>query len=407
MTEDKRRWLPVVATVWTGFALTSFAATASSYAAVWYVTESTGSPLSLALVYAFAFLPFGLLAPLGGVVADRFNRKTIIIICDSFIAITALVMALFIELGHMSLPIVLVMVTLFGIGQAFRQPAFNSAMPLLVPEEHLMRINMLDNILSSISMILAPALGIFLYTVIGFQACMLVDAVGAIAAVLTMLVAHIPTVASQETLESSAWSNLKEGWSALYSNKGVLILVLGVTVGMMAYGPIDSLLPLMVASHFSGDGYMASLVTAVFGIGMLAGSLAIMAFGAGKRLVRIITGAALAVGVVTTIAGLLPSDLFFVYVITMGVMAFACSGFNGPLMTILQKSVDETRLGRVMGLFSALIGLGIPAGTALGGALAESIGVTSFFVVDGVLILVLGLSLRLSRQVRSLDALRG
>lgn len=408
MNDSSRKgWLPAVAIIWLGFALTSFAATAASYAAVWYVTETTGSPLALALVYVLAFLPFGLLAPLGGLLADRFNRRSIVIVCDSFIAATALVLAFIIELGHVSLPLILVIVTLFGIAQAFRQPAFNAAMPLIVPEEHLLKINMLDNILSSISLILAPALGIFLYTTLGFQAVMFLDAGGALAAALAMFAARIPTSSSKETHGQGVISNLKQGLAALVDNKGVFALVLGVAAGMMAYGPIDSLLPLMVSSHFSGDGYMAALVTGVFGAGLLVGSMALMALGKNMRLVRVITTAAFVVGVATTAAGLLPSTLFPAYVAAMGIMACACAGFNGPLMTILQKSISEDKLGRVMGLFSALMGLSIPLGTALGGMLAEEIGVAWFFVVDGVIILALGIALAALPSVRKLDAIRG
>ena len=179
--------------------------------------------------------------------------------------------------------------------------------------------------------------------------------------------------------------------------------MLSVVLGMMAYGPIDSLLPLMVASHFGGDGYLASLVTAVFGIGMLAGSLALMARGDASRLTRVIVVAALVVGAATTVGGLLPSGLFPAFVAAMGVMAVACAWFNGPLMTLLQKNVAEDKLGRVMGLLSALMGLGIPLGTALGGALAEGIGVTSFFVVDGLFILGIGIVAGLLPSVRALD----
>lgn len=399
-----RRWLAVVVAVWVGFAFTSFASMAANYAAVWYVTESTGSPLALAFVYVCAFLPVGLLSPLGGVAADRFNRKRVIIVCDLFIAAVALGMGTCIALGHVSLELILVLVCACGVGQAFRTPAFNSAMPLMVPEKHLLRINMLDNLLGSFSMIAAPALGIFLYTTIGFQAVLFLNAFGALASVAAMLFARIPTVVSQETASQSARQNVVEGWRALVANKGLLALVLAVVLGMMAYGPIDSLLPLMVASHFGGDGYLASLVTAVFGIGMLAGSLALMARGDASRLTRVIVVAALVVGAATTVGGLLPSGLFPAFVAAMGIMAVACAWFNGPLMTLLQKNVAEDKLGRVMGLLSALMGLGIPLGTALGGALAEGIGVTSFFVVDGLFILGIGIVAGLLPSVKALDA---
>lgn len=398
-----RRWLAAVVAVWTGFAFTSFATMAANYAAVWYVTETTGSPLALAIVYVCAFLPVGLLAPLGGVVADRFNRKRVIILCDLFIAAMALVVGAVIAIGHVSFPLVLVMATACGVAQAFRTPSFNAAMPLLVPEKHLLRVNALDNLLSSISMICAPALGIFLYTTIGFQAVMFLDAAGALLSVLAMLTAAVPTIVAHDVANQSAFANVKSGWRELSATKGLPVVVLCVVLGMMAYGPLDSILPLMVSSHFNGNGYMASLVTAVFGIGMLAGSAALMVRGGSTWLARIIAVAAIVVGAATTVAGLLPTSMFVAFVVAIGVMAVACAGFNGPLMTLMQKNVSEEKLGRVMGLLSAFMGLGIPLGTALGGAVAQGIGVTSFFVMDGVVILGLGALLVFLPSVRALD----
>ncbi|QOS67679.1 MFS transporter [Eggerthella guodeyinii] len=399
-----RRWLAAVVAVWAGFAFTSFASMAANYAAVWYVTETTGSPLALAVVYVCAFLPVGLLAPLGGVVADRFNRKTVIIVCDLFIAAIALVVGVAIAVGHVSFPLVLVMATACGVAQAFRTPSFNATMPLLVPEKHLLRVNALDNLLSSISMICAPALGIFLYTTLGFQAVMFVDVAGALLSVLAMLAASVPTIVAHDVANQSALQNVKSGWRELSAAKGLPVVVLCVVLGMMAYGPLDSILPLMVSSHFNGNGYMASLVTAVFGIGMLAGSAALMVRGGSTWLARIIAVAAIVVGLATMVAGMLPTGMFTVFVIAIGVMAMACAGFNGPLMTLMQKNVDEEKLGRVMGLLSAFMGLGIPLGTAIGGAVAQGIGVTSFFVADGAVILALGAALLLMPSVRALDA---
>lgn len=398
-----RRWLAVVAVVWTGFALTSFASMAANYAAVWYVTESTGSPLTLAFVYVCALLPVGLLSPLGGVIADRFNRKRVIIVCDLFIAAVALGMAVAVALGHVSLGLILVMVVACGAGQAFRQPAFNATAPLLVPEKHLLRINALNGILQSASMICAPALGIFLYTTLGFQAVLILDAVGAVAAVLAMLTATVPNVASTSTNSQSILGEMKEGWRTLSSNRGLLALVMCAVMGMAAYGPLESLMPLMVSTHFGGDGYMASLVTGVFGIGMLAGSGAVMALGQGRKLTRIIAAGSLAVGGATFVAGLLPPSMFPVFVVAIGIMAVGCAGLNGPLMTLLQKNVAENKLGRVMGLLSTFLGLGMPLGTAIGGAVAQGIGSANFYVVDGILILGMGMLVMLLPSIRALD----
>ena len=150
-------WLARFVLIWGGYAVSAFAGNAASYAGIWYVTESTGSPLALAALYVLAFLPMGLLSPFGGVLADKHNRKAIIIACDAILALSALAAAGWVVLAGPSFGAVALYCGTWGVVSGFRAPAFNATMPLLVPERHLMRVNSMDTLLGSISMIAAPA----------------------------------------------------------------------------------------------------------------------------------------------------------------------------------------------------------------------------------------------------------
>ena len=92
-------WLGRIILIWSGYAVSMFAGTAASYSGIWYATETTGSPLSIAFLYVLAFLPMGLLSPFGGVVADKLNRKAIIIVCDSFMALISVALAAWIAIA--------------------------------------------------------------------------------------------------------------------------------------------------------------------------------------------------------------------------------------------------------------------------------------------------------------------
>ena len=396
-------WLRRIALIWGGYAAAMLAGYAASYACIWYATETTGSPLSLALLYVLAFLPTGLLSPFGGVMADRFNRKAIIVTCDSLMAVASLALAAWtLVAGPSFLPVALYCAA-YGLVSGFRTPAYNATMPMLVPARHLVRINSMDTLLGSISMIAGPALGILLYTSFGLQATLLLGSIGTAIAAGTMLLAVIPR--DSVTHEGAgAWASLREGASALAERRGLLVLTIGVSLGMLAYGPIDSLIPLMVHNHFGGDGYAASLVAAVMGIGLLVGSIALMAVNPQKRLARIIVVAAYIVGGGAVASGLVPKTGFWIFVVCIGILAIACAWFNAPLMTLLQKGVPEEKLGRVMGLFTAMNGMAIPAGTAVGGAIAEVTGTPLFFLIDGIFLLLLATTLALSKSVRELDA---
>lgn len=398
-----KKWLAVIATIWSGQALSMITSYAAGYAVVWYITETTGSALMLALASVCAFLPQGLLSPFGGVIADKYNRKTVMIAADLSVGIVSLGLGFVILFGQVSFTLLLVLVIVRSVGQAFHGPAMMAAMPMLVPEKHLLRINTLDQLLMSIASIGAPAFGIFLYTTIGFHSVMFLDFAGALAAVAGLALVKIPSVSDPDALDQHVMANMRDGWHALSVNRGLVILIFGVTLGMITFAPLSAVFPLMTYSHFGGDGYMASFIEAAFGIGMVIGSVVLMAWGGGKRLAGLIALAAVIVGVTTAACGFLAPDMFPAFAVLCAIMAIACSWFNGPLITLIQRNVAEEKTGRVLGLAMAAMGLASPVGVALGGLLAEAIGIAPFFVVDGLVCLALGLLLYLPKSIRALD----
>lgn len=396
-------WLAIIVFIWAGQAVSIITSYAAGYAVVWYVTESTGSAMVLAAMNVSVMLPMGLLSPFGGIVADKHNRKIIMIVADGAVGITSLVAGFLILGGEVSILLLLVVCVARAIGQAFHSPAMMAAMPMLVPDEHLVRINTLDQLLTSIASIGTPAFGIFLYTTLGFSSVMFLDFAGACVAILGLVLAKVPTVIDPKAADQHVTTNLRDGWRAIARTRGLVLLMGAVAIGMLLFGPLSALCPLMTYDHFGGDGYAASIVEAAFGIGMIVGSVVLMVWGGGKRLAGLIAVAAIMVGTTTAGCGLLPSTAFPGFVALMGVLAFACAWFNGPLMTLVQRHVPDDKMGRAMGLFFALTGLAAPIGVALGGVLAESIGVAPFFLIDGLGCLLLGLVVYLPRPVRALD----
>ena len=135
-----KRWLAVIATIWIGQAVSMITSYAAGYAVVWYITETTGSALMLSAAAICAYLPQGLLSPFGGVIADEHNRKTVMIVADLGVGLVSLGLGVAILLGQVSFALLMILVIVRSIGQAFHGPAMMAAMPLLVPERHQMCI---------------------------------------------------------------------------------------------------------------------------------------------------------------------------------------------------------------------------------------------------------------------------
>lgn len=169
-------WLATVAVIWCGQAASIFATVAASFAAIWFITENTSSPVWLSLASAASLLPVALLNPFGGVVADRFNRKRVMILADGCAGAFSLLLAVAIIMGFLSAPLMLALLAVRGGAQAFHGPAMTALMPHLVPERHLVRINAMDQAITSLSSIAGPVLGILLYTFVGLHGVMILDA---------------------------------------------------------------------------------------------------------------------------------------------------------------------------------------------------------------------------------------
>lgn len=396
-----------------------FTSYAASFAAIWYVTESTGSALALSFLSICAYLPQGLLSPFGGVLADRLNRKYLIILADSICGLASFALGLIILFGQVSFAAIVVMVIIRSAAQAFHYPALMALMPMLVPEKHLLRINTLDQLLLSVSGMAAPVLGIFFYTVVGFHSVMFLDFAGALIACAGMLLAKVPstkcaslssnTQSSDNTPNDSTsdkhhvLADLKEGWVALKRVRGLFVLIILITLGMVCFSPMSSLYPLMTFDYFQGDGYMASIAEATFAAGLLIGSSILMVWGGGKKLTRLIAIACISFGLLCSVSGLISPNMFWIFAILCAGMGLVSAWFNGPMMTLIQRNTAEETMGRVIGLVNTGIALAGPVGIAAGGIFAEFMGVAPFFVVDGILCAFIGILIAAFKSVRKLD----
>lgn len=396
-----------------------FTSYAASFAAIWYVTESTGSALALSFLSICAYLPQGLLSPFGGVLADRLNRKYLIILADSICGLASFALGLIILFGQVSFAAIVVMVIIRSAAQAFHYPALMALMPMLVPEKHLLRINTLDQLLLSVSGMAAPVLGIFFYTVVGFHSVMFLDFAGALIACAGMLLAKVPSTKcaslSSNTQSSDNTSNestsdkhhvladLKEGWVTLKRVRGLFVLIILITLGMVCFSPMSSLYPLMTFDYFQGDGYMASIAEATFAAGLLIGSSILMVWGGGKKLTRLIAIACISFGLLCSVSGLISPNMFWIFAILCAGMGLVSAWFNGPMMTLIQRNTAEETMGRVIGIVNTGIALAGPVGIAAGGIFAEFMGVAPFFVVDGILCAFIGILIAAFKSVRKLD----
>ncbi|MDR1359114.1 MAG: MFS transporter [Coriobacteriales bacterium] len=376
-------WRQAIVVVWAGQAISFVTSGAAGFALIWYLVETTGSPFILSLASVIFFLPVILLGPLAGAFVDRHDRKHIMILADLGIAFMSLVTGALIFVGYANVPLVLVMMAVRSLGVTFHGPAMMAAMPLLVPERHLVRISTLDQGLQGLSNIGAPALGILFYTTLGLPFALLLDAAGAIVACVALVFVRIPRAQLTREERTGLLSEMRDGIAAIRRRHGMTVFFVLIFVCTAAFMPMAALFPLLTTLHFGGDGYAASLVEAVWGIGFVLGSLILGIWGGGKKLIPLIIASVIACGAFTLACGFLPPDAFFVFVVLTGFMALSGAFFNSPTLAVIQKNIEPKKLGRVMAVFGSLSGIAAPVGLLISGPVAEFVGVPPIFVASG------------------------
>jgi DHA3 family macrolide efflux protein-like MFS transporter len=357
----------------------------------------------LAIATTMYFLPVALLGPFAGTIVDRVNRKYLMIIADLCIAAVSLLTALAILAGLTSLPIILAIVLVRSIGTTFHQPAMQAVVPLLVPDRHLVRIASLDQAILGISNIVAPALGILIYTALGLYAALLLDALGAVIACGILFFVTIPDAHMSKSERTGVIPEMLDGLRAIRACRGLGLFFIFAMFGCMAYMPMASFFPLMTFQHFSLGGYEASLIEAVFGVGFLIGSIILGVWGGGRKLFLLLDISIIGTGVFTLVSGLLPPSGFVWFAVLTFAMAVSGAFFNGPMAAMIQRKIAPEKLGRVMALLISVMSIAAPIGLLIAGPIAEITGVAVMFVVSGAALVLVAVVAFIPPSLRGLD----
>lgn len=381
-------WKKAFYLIWSGQAVSLLTSSIVQFAIIWYLTDTTQSAAVLSFAALAGFLPQALLGPFIGVYIDRWNRKYTMVIADLSIAAVSLILV-FVGMGG-PIPVWLVMAVLLvrSIGTAFHSPALSAVTPLLVPSESLTKCAGYSQTLQSVSLLVSPAASAVLYASWNLYAIILLDVLGALLAVCTLLPVKIPALPPQEGQRPNVIQEAVEGFHALQAQKGFVGLILTSALFFLAVMPIQALFPLMSTSHFGGTTVDASIAETAFSVGLLAGSLILGAWGGHKNKMTTIILSIILMGVSTAACGFLPPSGFIAFVILTVFTGFSCPFYSGVCMALFQEKIQPEYLGRVMSLSSSIMSLSAPVGLALSGMFGEKVGIANWFIISGTVTLL-------------------
>ena len=381
--------------LWSSQAVSLFGSALVEFALAWHLTKETGSATILATAMLVALLPQVILGPLIGPFIDRWDRKKIMIIADTSVALltTGLVVLFFtgaIEVWH-------IYVAMAGraIGQAIHFPAMQASIPMIVPEKHLARAAGLNQSLQGMVTVLGPPAGALLLGLVPMQGVLAIDIVTAAIAVSCLLFISIPRPQrTAQGITASPIRDMVEGFRYVWQSPGMPVLIgLSMFIAFL-FIPVFTLMPVLVQDHLGGDVLKLGWLNSAFGVGIIVGGVMMGVWGGFKR--RIITclmGIVLA-SIATFAFGFTSESLFSFVLLASLLVGVGLAFGNAPIMAILQSVVPKDMQGRLFALFGSLTSAITPIGLAIAGPAADNIGIRPLYFIAGasaLFILVLSL----------------
>ena len=385
-------WKRVFAIIWTWQFLSILTSSIVNFAIVLWLSLETGSAEVLAFATMAALLPQSVLGLFTGIFIDRWKRKRVMIMADSFIAFCTLILAVLFYFDLAKISHIYVLLALRSVGSAFHMPAMQASVPLLAPKSELMRIAGINQVIQSVCNIAGPALAGLFITMMKMTNILLLDVAGAAFACLSLCFVFIPDPSHEErNSELHLWREAKEAIMEVRNQYGLSWLFLLSILATFVIMPVSVLFPLMTLNHFAGNAFQVSLVEVSWGGGaLLAGAL----LGLKKyrwNEILLINGMYIALGLTFLFSGLLPVSGFIWFAVLTALGGVCGSLYFATFTTVIQSRIDPGVMGRVFSFYMSFSMLPSMIGLLSTGFLADSIGLGNTFIISGGFLCLIGI----------------
>lgn len=384
-----QNWKSNILRFLTAQTISLFGSSLVQYAIIWHITLSTSSGKMLTLSTLCGFLPQIFISLFAGVWIDRYDRKKMIMLSDSLIAASTLMLALSFLSGNDSTLLLFAVLIVRSAGAGIQTPAVNALIPQIVPPEHLMKIGGINSTVSSMMMFLSPAISGAILSVAPIATVLLIDVVTAVVGVGITATVKIKPLEKKREADLSGFAQIKEGLAYLKQNTFVRNLLLYQIVILFLISPSAFLTPLMVSRTFGAEVWRLTASEMTYSLGMVLGGVLITVWGGFQKRTRTTLLAGAVYGAVMLGLGLAP--VFLVYLVLNTMIGVTSPCYNTPITVSIQERVEPAMHGRVFSLMQIASSCALPLGMAFFGPLADLFEVQWLLLFAGTA--VLGISL--------------
>lgn len=270
--------------IWAGQLVSMLGSGLTSFAIGVWIFQKTGQATPFAMTVLFANLPGILLLPLAGSLADRWNRKALMILADTGNALTTLALLILLSVGDLQTWHIYLMVTIASCFSAFQEPAYQASVSMIVPKKDLTRANGIAQTAQAIQSMITPLIAGGLFVAIGMRGIILIDFITYFFAIAALLIVHIPQpelAPEEKKQKGQTRKDLTFGWKYLRARQGLFSLLWYFALVNFTLNFAGVLTGPLVLSVHSASAY--GFVQTMLGAGLLTGGLLISVWGGPKK----------------------------------------------------------------------------------------------------------------------------
>lgn len=393
---NNNNWKSAVIRFLTAQTISLFGSSLVQYSIVWYITLSTSSGGMLTISTLCGFLPQIFISLFAGVWIDRYDRKKMIMLSDTVIAVSTLLLAVLFLTGHKNIWFVFSVLIVRSAGTGIQTPAVNALIPCLTPKEKLMKVNGINSTLSSIMMFLSPAAGGVILSFAPLEAALFIDVLTAIVGVgITATVPvcqkkEAPASLSPDKGSNSYLTEIKYGFLYLKENRFLRRLLLFQITILFLISPSAFLTPLMVSRTFGAEVWRLTASEMTYSLGMVLGGLLIASWGGFRKKINTTLAAGAAYGLLMVGLGIAPA--FLVYLICNTMIGITSPCYNTPVTVTIQETVPANMHGRIFSFMQIATSCALPLGMTVFGPVADFIPIQWILIGAGMIVTVISLS---------------
>ncbi len=385
--------------LWIGACTSSIGTWMQEIAQNWLVLEITKSPFLLGVDSFLGDIPIFLFSLVGGVVADRMDRRYLLIGSQLVQMLSATTLAVLIATGKIQVWHILVSSFVVGTAQSFGGPAYSALVPSLVEKEDLPNAIALNSIQFNLARVIGPVLGGLALKYVGSAWCFGLNALSFVAVIASLLSLNInfkPARTGESVMES-----MKQGFRFIRTQGAMEVLIL-IAFCMTALAiPMITFLPVFAKNVFQKDEMTYTLFLVASGLGSITGALSVAALGNVPNKGRIALSMLVALG--AGIAGFANSTNLALSCILLFVSGAVLMCAFAMISSLVQLITTNDMRGRVMSVYNVAFRGGMPFGALFTGTLVPILTAPSVLTINGVVLLSLGLYfLLIHRRVAAL-----